>query len=68
MRILFDTREEKEDYIVENAMLDDEYEEIYVCPSCGTKYEDIDEACDCCPCSREEAYGGDYSTLYDDEE
>lgn len=66
MNIIFDTREEKEDYIAENASLNDEYEEEFVCPCCGLRYEDIYDAINCCPCSKEEAYGGDYSYFDED--
>ena len=65
MRILFDTLEEKEEFIISHCGLDEDGETIYTCPVCRTEYDDIEDACDCCLCTREEVYG--YCD-YEDEE
>ncbi len=67
MRILFETIEEKEEYIEETALYD-EYDEcdIYICPACGERYEDFESCLGCCACAKEEVYNADYSN--EDEE
>ena len=59
MRILFDTIEEKEEYIEDSALYD-------VCPSCGEKYNDFESCMNCCACAREEIYNDEFSDEDDD--
>ena len=67
MKILFDTLDEKEEFIEETALYD-EYDEcdVYVCPVCKTRYEDFESCVNCCACTREEIYNADFSDEDDD--
>lgn len=67
MKILFDTLEEKEEFIEDCASWDEEDEcEIYFCPVCKTKYEDFESCMSCCACTKEEIY--DYSDYEDNDD
>lgn len=68
MKILFDTIEEKEEFIEENAGWDENDEcDIYICPSCHSKYEDFESCLNCCACAKEEIYNSDFAEDNDDE-
>ena len=61
MKILFDTLDEKEEFIEETAEYDEEDEcDIYFCPCCLTKYNDFESCVNCCACSEEEVYDDDF--------
>lgn len=62
MKILFDTIEEKEEFIEDTAGYNEEDEcDIYICPSCHAKYEDFESCVNCCACTKEEVYDYDFS-------
>lgn len=68
MKILFDTIEEKEEFIEESAIYnEDEDCDVYVCPVCHSHYEDFESCVDCCPCSKEEVYDSDLYDSSDDD-
>lgn len=55
MKILFDTLDEKEEFIEDTAQYDEEDEcDVYICPCCHTRYEDFESCVSCCACSEEE--------------
>lgn len=57
-KILFETLEDKEEYIEENVFSytneDFDMVEFYICPVCKERYEELDDAVSCCKCSQEE--------------
>lgn len=61
MRILFDTIEEKEEFIEDTAIYDEEDEcELYICPVCHSQFEDFESCVDCCACAKEEIYNSNF--------
>ncbi len=68
MRILFDTIEEKEEFIEETAIYDEIDEcDVYICPSCHAHYEDFESCVNCCACAKEEVYDSDFFDSSDDD-
>lgn len=67
MKILFDTIEEKEEFIEDTAQYNEEDEcDVYICPVCHERYDDFESCVSCCACTREEIYSSDFSDEDDD--
>lgn len=61
MKFLFETIEDKEEFIEDNVSYDDEDEsEIYECPLCHSTFKKFEHAVKCCKCAKEEVYGDEY--------
>lgn len=68
MKILFDTIDEKEEFIEETTIYDEDEDcDVYLCPCCHERYEDFESCVSCCACSKEEVYGEDFYESSDDD-